>query len=123
VAGVGPDGKAVRLDLNGILFRSKLVSLSPDKMSLVTETAPPIEAASGIKPGYYNGTVTTGEDLKARYRVVRVEKERITLDRPVDEADFPDADGDGRRMVLLYEFGPGDEVVAYRSVYVGPGRK
>ena len=93
--------------------------MSPDRRRLITETAPPIEAVSGIKPGYYSGTVATGEDLKARYRVIGVEKESILLDRPVKDEDFPDVDGDGRRMVSLYEFGEGDEVVVYRSVFIG----
>ncbi|HOM80343.1 MAG TPA: hypothetical protein PLZ94_01060 [Armatimonadota bacterium] len=116
------DGKQARLDLNSILFRSKLMSVSPDRRCLITETAPPVEAASGFKPGYYNGTVATGEDLKARYRVVSVEKESILLDRPVKDEDFPDVDGDGRRMVSLYEFGEGDEVVVYRSVFIRKGQ-
>ena len=45
--------------------------------------------------------------------------ESILLDRPVKDEDFPDVDGDGRRMVSLYEFGEGDEVVVYRSVFIG----
>jgi hypothetical protein len=110
-------GNVVKIDLNSIIFRSRIVSVAKDRTHLVTEIPPPIEAAGGFRPGYYNGAVLTGEDLKARYRVTKVEDDKIYTDRPVVEADFPDVDGDGRRMVSIYDFGAGDEVTVYRSVY------
>ncbi len=112
-----PRGNVVKLDLSSIIFRSRMVRMAEDKTHLVTEVLPPIEASRGFKPGYYDDAVLTGEDLKARYRVERVEEDRIYLDRPVNEADFRDADGDGRRMVSIYDFGAGDEVTVYRSVF------
>ncbi|MDH7571422.1 MAG: hypothetical protein QHJ73_17745, partial [Armatimonadota bacterium] len=111
-------GREVRLDLNGILFRSKLLGTSDDGRQLVTEISPPLEASGGFPAGYYNGAVVTGEDLVPRGRVARVEGNRIHLDGTMSTGDFPDLDGDGRRMVCLYDVGPGDEVVAYRSVFL-----
>ncbi|MCK4623903.1 MAG: heparinase II/III family protein, partial [Phycisphaerae bacterium] len=112
-----PPGNVVKFDLNSIIFRSRIMSVAKNRTYLVTEISPPIEAARGFKPGYYNGAVLTGEDLKARYRVSKVEDDKIYTDRPVSEADFPDIDGDGRRMVSMVDFGAGDEVTVYRSVY------
>ena len=60
----------------------------------------------------------TGENGEARYRVAKVEADHISLDRPCQDADFPDADGDGRRMVMLYEIGSGDEVTLPQAVFV-----
>jgi hypothetical protein len=117
IAEVTPPGNVVKLDLNSIVFRSKLMGIAEDKSHLVTEISPPVEASRGFKPGYYNGAVLTGEDLKARCRVTKVEGDRVFLDREVNEADFPDADGDGRRMVSIYDFGEGDEVTLFRSAY------
>jgi len=56
--------------------------------------------------------------LKARYRVKRIENDKIFLDRPARDEDFPDVDGDGRRMVQIYDHAEGDEVTMYSSVFV-----
>jgi hypothetical protein len=112
------DGRKLRLEHTGLLFRSKLMALGDGGASLTTELSPPIEASGGFKAGYYGGTLVTGEDGKARYRVRKIEADKTTLDRPCREGDFPDVDGDGRRMVMIYEIGPGDEVTLPRSVFV-----
>jgi len=118
IAELLPPGDILKLDLKPIIYRSQMMSVGSDKRHIVGEIIPPIEAARGFKPGYYDGALLTGEDLKARYRVTRVEGDKIYLDRPVDEADFPDVDGDGRRMVSMYDMGSGDEVTMYRSVFM-----
>jgi hypothetical protein len=118
IAEVLPSGNEVRLDLNSILFRSRLEGIAKDKSHLVTELSPPVEKARGFKPGYYDDAVVTGEDLKARYRVKKIEDNKIFLDRPARDEDFPDADGDGRRMVQLYDHGEGDEAMIPCSVFM-----
>ena len=35
--------------------------------------------------------------------------------------DFPDADGDGRQVMTVYDFGPGDEVTMRPSVFARRG--
>ena len=66
----------------------------------------------------------TGEDFRAAYRVKGIERgegnnsSKLLLDRAVDINQFPDADGDGRQMVYIYDMGPGDDVTVYNSVFV-----
>ena len=117
IAEVLPPGDTARLDPNAIIYRSRMVSIGEDRQHLVAEIPPPLEATRGFEPGYYNGAALTGEDGKAHYRVTKVEGDRIHLDRAADEADFPDVDGDGRRMIAIYDMGPGDEVAIYSSVF------
>lgn len=117
IAEVLPSGDAVRLDLSAIIFRSRMTKVGEDRKHIVCELSPPIETSRGFKPGYYDGAALTGEDRKTTYRVVGVKDDQVLLDRQVDEKDFPDADGDGRRMVSIYDMGPGDEVGVYGSVF------
>lgn len=112
------DGAArLRLDLDSMIFRSKLESFAEDGSHLVSELPPSIEASRGFKPGYYDGALLTGEDLRARYRVDHVEGEQIFTDRPLDPADFPDADGDGRATLRIYDHGPGDTATIIASAF------
>ena len=117
VDSVLPQGAGVRLDLNALLFQSRLEGIGEDRSCLVAELPPPIEASRGFPPGYYDDALLTGEDLRAHYRVKRVEGEKIFLDRPARPEDFPDLDGDGRRMVYIYDVGPGDEATIYNSAF------
>jgi len=117
VAEVLPSGDAVRLDLNAMIFRSQVLHVGKNRRHVVCEIPPPFEAARGFKSGYYDGATLMGEDRKAAYRVTRVNNHTIYLDRSVDDADFRDVDADGRGMVSMYDFGPGDQVVMYRSVF------
>jgi len=110
-------GNVARLDLNAIIYRSKMMSVGEDERHLVCEIPLPIEAARQFKPGYYDGATLTGEDLKAAYHVVAVKNDRVFLDRAIDEKDFPDTDQDGRRMVSIYDYGPGDEVAVHWSIF------
>lgn len=119
VAEVLPGRSTIRLDLHGRIYRSSIVRISDDRTHLACELPPPVEAARTFKPGYYDDAVVTGEDLKARYRVVKVEDDRIYVDRPIDSDDFPDVSGDGRRMAQIYDYGEGDEVTVYHSVFLG----
>ena len=80
----------------------------------VQSVSVPPPAAGEAPP---DGATLTGEDFKASHRVERVDEDRIYFDSPVREQDFPDTDGDGRRMVSIYDFGQGDEVTVYRSVF------
>ncbi len=115
VAEVLEPGNVVRLDLNSIIFRSKAESFADDGSHLVSELPPSIEASRGFKPGYYDGALITGEDLQARYRVAHVEGAAVFADRPLDPADFPDADGDGRVTFRIYDHGPGDTATIIAS--------
>ncbi|MGD9496521.1 MAG: hypothetical protein AB7Y46_09440 [Armatimonadota bacterium] len=115
VAEVLDGGARLRLDLNSIIFRSKIESFAEDGSYLVSELPPSIEAGRGFKPGYYDGALITGEDLRARYRVDHVEEEAIFADRPLNPADFPDADGDGRVTLRIYDHGPGDTATMVAS--------
>jgi hypothetical protein len=117
VAEVLPDG-VVRLEGNGILFRSHLEAVSDDRTTLTTELEPPIEATRGLKPGYYNGALVTDESLQARYRVQAVVEGKIVLDRPLAEGDFADKDNDGRRLLYIYDHGEGDEATMPQSVFL-----
>ncbi len=111
-------GQAVKLEQTGLLFRSKVMAFSEDRKTVTTELPPPLETSKGFPPGYYDGVLVTGEDHRARYRVQKVEGDKVVLDRPAAEADFPDADGDGRRMLQLFEHGPGDEVRLPHAVFI-----
>ena len=116
-------GNVVKLDLNSIIFRSKVLGFSEDKSHLIAEIMPTIPASGGANPhGYYDGAMLTGEDHKAHYRVTGIEgtggqDAKMYLDRPAVAVDFPDIDGDGRRMLQIYDIGPGDEVTVYNSVF------
>ncbi len=123
ILAVGEDRHTLRLEHTGLLFRSRLMEIGGDNMVLTTELPLPIEASGGFKAGYYDGTLVTGEDHRARHRVVRVEGDRVFLDSPCQEADFPDADGDGRRMVMIYEIGPGDKARLPGSVFIRRGKQ
>ena len=118
IAEVLPPGDQVRLECNSILFRSRIDGLSEDGLSVATELAPPIEQTRGIKPGYYDGALVTDEAQRARFRVARVEGGKIVFDRPARLTDFADADGDGRRMLFVYDHGEGDEAVLYNNVFL-----
>ncbi len=112
-----PPGDRVRLDLNAIIYRSKMTGVSEDSREIICEIPPPIEEFRGFKPGYYDGATVTGEDKAARYRVVGVTGRNIKLERPIDSSHFPDADGDGRQMVSIYDMGPGDGIRVPVSVF------
>lgn len=107
----------LQLDLNGCIFRSVVTRVSEDGTYLVCEVPPPIEAVRWIKSGYYEDAVVTGADLQARYRVRKVEAEKVWLDRPIVLDDFPDTAGDGRRIVQFYDHAEGDAVTIPRSVF------
>jgi len=111
---------AIRLDHSAIIYRSRMIGIGEDRRCVICEIPPPIEVTQGFSPGYYDGAFLTGEDLKARLRISRVDGDTIHLDDTVGESDLPDADGDGRRMVNIYDFGPGDEVTMYHSAFVRP---
>ncbi|MBU0607804.1 MAG: hypothetical protein KKI08_07935, partial [Armatimonadetes bacterium] len=118
IAEVLPPGDKVRLECNSIIFRSRIDGLSDDGLSVATELAPPIEQTRGIKPGYYDGALVTDEAQRARFRVARVEGGKVVLDRPAKLNDFADSDGDGRRMLFIYDHGEGDEAVLYNNVFL-----
>jgi hypothetical protein len=108
----------VQVDLSPKIFQSKLEGMGETKDHLVCEIAPPTEAVRGFPPGYYDGALLTDESLKARYRVVRVDGPKVYVDRPVREEDFAATDPYGRRMVHLFDFGEGDEVVIHNSTFL-----
>ncbi len=118
IAEVLPSRNRLRLDHNSMLFRSRLEGIAADRSHILVELDPPIEVARGFKPGAYDDAVLTGEDHKARYRVKKVEMQKIFTDRPAEESDFSDSDGDGLRRVFIYDHAEGDEAVVHNSVFV-----
>jgi len=56
----------VRLRHNSIIYRSRVESFADDGSNMVCELPLALEAGRGFKPGYYDGALITGEDLKAR---------------------------------------------------------
>ena len=117
IAEVLAPGNVVRLRHNSIIYRSKVEQIADDGASMLCELPLALEAGRGFKPGYYDGALITGEDLKARYRVDHVEGEKVFADRPLDPADFPDADADGRVVVSIFDHGPGDQAVVYGTMF------
>lgn len=118
-------GNMVRFDLDGLVYRSRIDAAIPDNSGLVVEM-PFVLPGSGNPDAYsyYDGAYVTGEDFKAAYRVKGIERgednssSKLLLDRAVDINEFPDADGDGRQMVYIYDMGPGDDVTVHNSVFV-----
>lgn len=118
VESLSDDRKTVRVRHNPIIYRSKIMSFADDGSHLVAEMTPRLPAAGGAEPyGYYDGAFVTGEDGRAQYRVKSVNGDSISLDRAIDASDFPDVDGDGRQMIFIYDFGPGEQATVYNSVY------
>ncbi|MFO7948057.1 MAG: hypothetical protein R6V19_14730 [Armatimonadota bacterium] len=116
---ISEHGKTVHFKLHPIMYRSKIEKVAEDGSYLVAELPPRVADSGGETPhGYYDGALLTGEDLKARYRVAKTDDRKIYADRPLEEADFPDADGDGRRMVKLFDYGPGDRVSIKNATFV-----
>lgn len=107
----------LRLRLSSLRFRSKIEEFAEDGSHLVSELPPSIEALRGFKPGHYDGALITDETLQARYRVDHVEEYAVFADRPLDPADFPDADGDGRVTLRIYDHGPGDTLIIHRNAF------
>jgi hypothetical protein len=112
-----PAPNVLRLDLSALRFRSRIEGFAEDGSHLIAELPPSIEAARGFKPGHYDGALITDETLQARYRVERVEDTKVFTDRPIDPADFTDADGDGRAVFLIYDHGPGDRVTVQMNAF------
>ncbi|MCC6443574.1 MAG: heparinase II/III family protein [Armatimonadetes bacterium] len=109
------DDYTLRVDYSPIIFRSRVDKFEKDH--LVCELDANLEAPR-FTPGYYDGAFLSGEPLKGAYRVTRVEGNRFYTNRQPDPKDFPDADGDSRRVMSVYDFGPGDEVALYRFAWV-----
>lgn len=112
------DGATVRLRHNAIIFQSRLDGA--DGAVAECELPLSLEAGGGFPPGYYNGATLTNERGDVYYRVQSVDHNRIRVDRPIDAAAFTDEDGDGRALLKIYDFGPGDAVTLPRSVFVRP---
>lgn len=127
-----PPGNVVALNLSAIIFRSRIESFDERESCLHCEIAPPVEATRGFAPGYYNGALLADESLSARYRVVKVGDgtrgpgaKRVFVTPRLSTADFADTDGDGRKMVAIYDYGEGHDVLLHHSAFVrmeGDGR-
>ncbi len=111
-------GNLVKLDLNALIYRSKIEGVGEKDNCVLCEMPLVMPPSGGPEPySYYDGAFVTGEDFQAAYRVSGIEPGKLFLDRPVDLSQFPDADGDGRQMVYIYDFGPGEQVTVYNSVF------
>ena len=112
------DGKVLELAHNPIIFRSKILTVAEDRSHLVCELKPRIPGCGGARPyGYYDGALLTDETQRARYRVVRTDGARVFTEPHVAPSDFGDDDGDGRRLALVYDIGPGDRFSVPSSAY------
>jgi hypothetical protein len=123
IVNVSAEGNVVKLDHDALIYRSAIETFGEGTEPIVCELPPVLPPSGGAEPyGYYDGALVTGEDFKAGYRVVKTERTatrsgNIYLDRPADEKDFPDVNGDGRRMLYIYDFGPGEQITVYNSVF------
>jgi hypothetical protein len=115
---IGVDGNVVTLRYNAIIYQSRLDDVIEDGRTAVCELPLSIEASRGFPPGYYDGATLTNERGDVHYRIVGVDDNHIQLDRSLDRAAFTDADGDGRVLVKVYDFGPGDAVTLQHSMFV-----
>ncbi|MCK5803535.1 MAG: heparinase II/III family protein, partial [Lentisphaeria bacterium] len=114
-----PPGNKLKLDLDAIIFRSKIVEFAEDGSHVVCELTPRIPACGGATPhGYYDGAFATSENLSALYRVTKTVGNRIYLTPNVQPEHFSDSDGDGRTMLRIYDIGAGDEVALPNSVFL-----
>ena len=114
-----PGGHGIRLDLDGIIFRSKITEFAKDGSHVTCELAPRIPSCGGSAPhGYYDGAFATSEDLSATYRVTKTIGNRVCLAPNVQPEHFTDTDGDGRRMLRIYDIGAGDEATIANSLFL-----
>lgn len=119
IESVGEDRRRVDLKLTPLVHRSSIEEFSDEGDHMVIELEPRIPGSGGDSPhGYYDGMLLTGEDLKAEYRVAKTEGRNVYTDRSIDEADFPDVDDDGRRMVKIFDYGPGDRFAVKNAIFI-----
>ncbi|MCK5805972.1 MAG: hypothetical protein KAI66_24285 [Lentisphaeria bacterium] len=111
------DGAEVRLRHSAIIFQSRLDGIEDEGKTIVCELPLSLEAGRGFPPGYYDGATLSNERGDVHYRVVGVSGNRIMVDRAVAVDAFTDGDGDGRVLVKIHDFGPGDMVTMHRSVF------
>jgi len=111
-------GNVVQVDLDALIYRSRVDEVAQDGTHLIAELDPRLPPSGGANPhGYYDGALATNEAMTAVHRVVSTQGTTIHLDPPASEGAFTDTDGDGREMVKMYDYGPGDAAVVYVSVF------
>jgi len=108
------DGERVGLALNAALYQSEILSVDEKRREVICSMNPNLLLAD---PHYYDGVTATDETGRKRWRV-RTMRPRylfMYLQEPLQDwretysdADFPDADGDGRRTVVITRWGGGD---------------
>ncbi len=115
---VASDRRRVRLKHHALVHRSRVIRVADDGAHLVAELPPCIPGTGGVNPkSHYDGMMLTGEDHLAAYRIRHVDGATIAAHRPLRATHFPDADNDGRRMLFIYDFGPGERVTLHNAAF------
>jgi hypothetical protein len=108
------DGREVTLALNAVLYQSELLSVDEAAGEVVCSMNPNMLLAD---PRYYDGVTAVAESGRKSWRVrsIRPKYVFMYLQEPFQDwrarysdADFPDADGDGKRTVTFTNWGGGD---------------
>lgn len=112
---VAVEGKTLTLDKSAVLYQSQISAVDEKTGEVLCSINPPFLAAD---PRYYDGVTATDETGGRAWRVRKVEPRYLWmyLQEPNEEwseiysdEDFPDADGDGKRTVVVKNWG-GDDV-------------
>jgi hypothetical protein len=111
-----PGRTAIRLDLDGLIYRGGVTESKAGEAAITVEVPPRIPGNGGVEPhSYYDGAWVTDERGRASHRIAGLAGTRMTLAEPLAADAFGDADADGRRRVLVYDVGPGDRITIPRS--------
>jgi hypothetical protein len=104
VAKLEMDGRAVTFTGTARVYGSPLEAVKGDTIQF----ALPLSQRRA-DPDYYDGMTLTNEAHDKFWHVrSTLDNKSVKLDAPAQDSDFTDSDGDGRREVFIYEFGPGE---------------
>jgi len=107
-------GAGVTLALNSVLYQSEILAVDERAGEVICSMNPNMLLAD---PKYYDGVTASDESGRHAWRVKTICPKYIFMylqeplqdwRRPFSDADFPDADGDGRRTVVITNWGGGD---------------
>ena len=143
IARISPDGRRIRVKGSALVYQSTVEGVDAAR-GLVHVQFPTYMCR--CDPNYYDGLFATNETRSNLWRVRRVHKDEATqwhLARDIvlgpvsarrgeyriasrlSEGAFTDADGDGRKLMYIYEIGPGQTLkitTAVHAVRGGDGR-
>ena len=117
-------GATVTLARSAVLYQSEILTVNAAARELVCSMNPNLLLAD---PHYYDGVTAVAEAGDRTWRVESIRPKYLFmyLQEPLQdwretygEADFPDADGDGKRTVTFLNWGGGDGSPALAQVVV-----